>query len=126
MKRFKVLFVALTVLTLPLFAQDKKMMGKEREVTLNGEVVDVSCYVEKGAKGESHKECAITCAKNGWPLGILTKDGKLYVAMTAMGYDCIPNKVLMEHIGHQVEVTGYTHSKGGVNGISIANIAMAK
>ncbi len=116
------LLVLLLAVALPLNAKGKK----EKEVTLKGEVVDVSCYVHMGAKGDGHKDCAVACAKNGAPLGILTKNGKLYVSIVADEHKSNPNNMLMDHIAHQVEVKGYTNSKGGVNGIRVTSVAMAK
>lgn len=49
-------------------------------ITITGEVVCSKCYSQKGseATGASHKECAMSCAKNGTSLAILTSDGSLY------------------------------------------------
>ena len=125
MNRLMMLLVVLLVLTVPLIAQEK-MAKAEKEVTVKGEVVDVSCYLHMGAKGDGHKDCAVACAKNGAPLGILTKDGTVYVSIVADEHKTNPNTMLMDHIAHQVEVKGYKNSKGGVNGIRITSVAMAK
>ena len=42
-----------------------------KEVTITGEVIGTVCYVRHDAKGEKHKTCALACAKQGIPLGIL-------------------------------------------------------
>ena len=42
-----------------------------------GEVVDLNCYVTRGAKGLDHAGCAKSCVKNGQPMGLLTDDGTL-------------------------------------------------
>ena len=126
MKRLLV-FCAVFVLALGLSvtAQDKKKVT-EKEATVTGEVVDVACYVAKGAKGEGHKGCAQACAEAGGALGILTSDGKLYVSLLPDDHKAGPNAQLMDHIAHTVEATGYVRSKGGVNGIMIKSVAMAK
>ena len=127
MKRFPMLFVVFVLsLIVPLAAQDKKKMEKEKEVTVKGEVVDVSCYLHKGAKGEGHKDCAVACAKNGGALGILTKDGKLYVSIIKDEHLENPNAMLTDHIAHMVEAKGYVHSKGGMNAIRINSVEMMK
>ena len=124
MKRILGLTLALLVLSVfTLTAQEKK---SEKEVTVTGEVVDVACYIAHGAKGEDHKDCAEACAKAGGSLGILTSDGELYLALLPDDHKSGPNAILMDHIAHTVEVKGYVRSKGGVNGIMIKSVAMAK
>lgn len=117
-----------------MFAQDKmkegkaekKMASKDKSTTVQGEVVDVSCYLAHGEKGmgEDHKGCAEACAKAGSPLGILS-NGKLYVSVMPDDHSAGPNAKLMDHIGHQVEATGIVRSHAGVNGIMITAVKMA-
>ena len=115
------------------FAQDK-MMKKEgkksmdKEMTIKGEVVDVACYLHVGdkAKGEDHLSCAQACAKAGGALGILTDKGELYVSMLPDDHSAGPNAILMDHISHKVEATGMVRSKGGVRGIMLTKVEMAK
>ncbi|MFQ5352105.1 MAG: hypothetical protein ACE5D3_03420, partial [Candidatus Binatia bacterium] len=47
--------------------------------TIEGEVLDLACYIPKHAKGPAHKQCAKTCAENGMPLGLLTDEGTVYL-----------------------------------------------
>ncbi len=100
---------------------------KAPETTIKGEVVDVSCYLRHGkdGMGDGHKECGEACAKNGGPLGILTKDGKLFVSVLPDDHKNGPNFMLMDHVSHMVEVTGVVRSKGGTNGIMISKVTMA-
>ena len=110
-----------------IFAQEKgKEKAVEKEASITGEVVDVSCYLHGGAKGEGHKDCAVACAKAGGALGILTADGKLYVSMLPDYHKASPNAILMDHITHTVTAKGMVRSKGGVNGIMIKGVEMAK
>src|SRR2546428_14165621 len=54
--------------------------------TVKGQIVDQACYkMDKSNTGKDHKmpkgdttDCAISCAKAGRPLAILTSDGKVY------------------------------------------------
>jgi hypothetical protein len=131
--------VVLFLLMLPgatLVAQEKGTSTKAakatsemtaKETTVNGEVVDVSCYLAHGKKGmgEEHKSCGEACAKNGSPLGILTIDGKLYVSVLPDDHSAGPNAKLIGHVAHQVKANGILRSKGGVNGIMITKVEMA-
>jgi hypothetical protein len=47
--------------------------------TIKGEVVDLMCYLDHGARGEKHADCAQTCIKGGGPVGILTGNNELYL-----------------------------------------------
>lgn len=111
------------------FAQDKMKQGAksaEKEVTVKGEVVDVACYLHAGKKGDDHKACAEACAKAGGQLGILTDKGDLYMSVLPDDHSAGPNAVLMDHISHQVAATGFVRSKGGIRGIMITKVEMAK
>ena len=52
-----------------------------KEATLVGEIVDFSCYLQIGKHGEKHRVCAQKCFTAGQPIGLLTKDGSLYMLM---------------------------------------------
>ncbi len=124
MKQLTVFVLFALVCTMGGFAQEKKEGAKE--MTVKGEVVDVACYLAQGAKGEDHIACAKACAKAGGSLGILTSNGTLYVSLLPDDHKNGPNHLLMDHIGHTVEAKGYVRAKGGVNGLMIKSVAMAK
>jgi len=87
-----------------------------------GEVVDPACWIVNGAKGPSHKECAISCAKAGQVLAIVeNKTQKLYmVATDKPGED--PNKGLIDYVGQTVLVKGRVYSRGGATGIKVTSV----
>jgi hypothetical protein len=90
--------------------------------TVIGEVVDPACWLVNGAKGPTHKECAIACAKAGQVLGIVEKKTqKLYVvANDKPGED--PNKGLIDYVGQTVLVKGRVYSRGGATGIKVTSV----
>jgi hypothetical protein len=49
--------------------------------TVIGEIVDYSCYLSLGKHGTKHRDCGQKCLKNGQPIGLLAKDGTLYLLM---------------------------------------------
>ncbi len=123
MKHLLTSLLVLVFSTSVLFGQEKRM---DKEATVTGEVIDVACYLMGGAKGADHVTCATACAKGGGALGILTADGKVYVSLLPDDHKNNPNHLLMDHIGHTVEAKGYVRSKGGVNGLMVKSVAMAK
>jgi hypothetical protein len=59
---------------------DKKPLPG-RPAELVGEIVDFSCYLQLGKHGEKHRSCGQKCAQNGQPVGLLTREGVLYMIM---------------------------------------------
>src|SRR5262245_32376582 len=49
------------------------------DVTVTGEVVETSCYIRMGAKGESHRKCAELCVTAGIPLAVLDEASDVLV-----------------------------------------------
>ena len=82
--------------------------------TVTGEIIDLSCYLQLGKHGEKHKSCGQKCLTAGMPIGLLAKDGSIYLLMEeehdprrdGMGEF---RKAAGEHFAHVMEVTG-THS----------------
>ena len=54
---------------------------KGEPITVTGEVIDLSCYLQVGKHGEKHKDCGQKCARNGQPIGVLLEDGTTYMVM---------------------------------------------
>jgi len=79
--------------------------------TLVGEVVDYSCYLQVGKHGAKHRDCGQKCLKNGQPIGLLTKEGKLYLLMEE---EHDPRRdggtnfreAAIEHMAYVMEITG--------------------
>jgi hypothetical protein len=88
------------------------------DVTVSGEVIDMSCYLSKGSKGSQHKACAQLCAKKGVPIGILTEAGDVYLLIDDHN-NPDPYEALKKLAGEQAEVKGKKYSKGGVQSILV-------
>lgn len=94
--------------------------------THTGEIVDFSCYLQVGKHGEKHRSCGQKCAGNGEPVGLLTKDGALYMLM-AEEHDPRRDgqtqadfrKAMSDHMAHIVEVTGTESSHGGYKALYV-------
>jgi hypothetical protein len=96
-------------------------------VTVIGEVVDFSCYLQLGKHGEPHRACGQKCVNSGQPIGLLTQNGTLYMIMPEEhdprrdgGIDA--KAFASEHMGHIVEVTGTEASVGGYRGIFVQGL----
>lgn len=98
----------------------------QEATTITAEVVDLVCYLNMGAKGEGHRECAQVCADQGLALGFLGSDGNIYLA-SGQGMPAAPtNPDLRPHAEHTVEVTGTLHERAGARSIIIESIKMKK
>ena len=96
--------------------------GKLGVKTITGDIIDPSCWVMNGAKGEAHKECMVACAKAGQTLAILEKKtNKVYIlAAERPGED--PNKSVLDYAGQSVLVKGKVFTRGGIMAIQVASV----
>lgn len=93
-------------------------MSVAEEMTWSGEVLDLACYVARGAKGEDHAGCAKSCVKGGQPMGLLTEDGTV-VLLAANHKDGSPYEALKDWAGQMVEVTGEMSERDGIKVVSV-------
>jgi len=94
------------------------------DITVKGEVVDVACSLSKGdgGKGAGHAACAMSCAKRGQPVGILTPDA-IYEVTGEWAAD--KNAKLLDFVAKQVEVTGEVTEKDGKKMLAVKSIKLA-
>jgi type 1 fimbria pilin len=88
-------------------------------VTVKGEVLDMACYLDHGAHGEKHAQCAATCIESGLPVGIKGEDGKTYLLI---GEHKPLNSTLAQYAGKTITVKGKFVSRDGINMIENAEI----
>ena len=91
-------------------------------VTVKGEVIDTYCYALMGAKGESHRQCAIDGVKAGIPAGLLEEGtGKVYVLLPNKDKTGLPQGVI-DKMGRMATVTGKAYTSGGSNFLTVESI----
>jgi hypothetical protein len=90
---------------------------------ITGEVVDITCYADHGAKGEKHAACAQKCLAGGMPAGIVA-DGTLYVV--TMKDHTSPSTKLAAWAGKSVTAEGTKMDKDGTHVFEIDTVAPAK
>lgn len=119
-KNWSCLGMAMIVLaSFSVYAHEKgEEKGGAGDVTLQGEVVDLACYMGHEAKGAKHKDCADLCIKGGMPVGLLTKDGGVYLLV-----EDHTNKAAYQNVkgwaAEQVKVVGDLHKRGGLQAIVV-------
>jgi hypothetical protein len=89
--------------------------------TIKGEIVDLMCYLDHGAKGEKHKGCASKCIKGGGPVGLLTADNQLYLVV---GDHKPMNEELADKAAQTVSLKGKVVERNGMKMIENAELEM--
>src|SRR6476619_1287954 len=114
-----VLRVALTAAFIAALASAPLAIAQEHEhgsdaaasKEVTGEVVDMMCYVDHNAIGESHgQSCGAKCIKNGGPVGIV-ENGKAYLVV---GENKPMNDELADSCGKRITLKGKLAERGGV------------
>jgi hypothetical protein len=106
-------------------ASTTKEMPAAKSMSVTGELVDMGCYLGHGAKGASHRECAAKCIAGGMPMGVLTKEGTLYLLV--MSHDnAEPYTKAKDMAAEEVKVTGPVSKRSGMTAIEVDAIELAK
>jgi hypothetical protein len=90
----------------------------QEDVTVQGEIVDLACYLPKGSRGPAHKSCAQMCAKRGAPIAVLTDAGDLYLLVDDHN-DPEPYQAAKKLAGDRAEIKGNKYSRQGMAGIVV-------
>jgi hypothetical protein len=93
--------------------------AKKETVTIKGEVLDMACYIDHGATGADHADCAKKCISMGLPVGIKGADGKTYLLI---GEHKPLNKQIADSAAKTITVRGKLSSRDGINMIENAEI----
>ena len=90
-------------------------------ITVTGEVVDLACAFEKAAagSGDAHAACALKCAKEGTPIGILT-DEVIYIV--SGDFTANRNARLLDFVAKTATVTGDVTEREGKTLLNVRTI----
>ena len=95
--------------------------------TVTGEVIEIASFVMKDARGEEHSDAGKFRAGEGFPVGILTEDGDIYIAVYRSSAPASPlktaNHSLSELMGKAVVAQGRLFERAGIKVIEIAVVA---
>lgn len=93
--------------------------------TVTGEVVDLDCSLTRAeaGRGEAHAACAMTCARRGDQMAILTADAVYFVEGS---YAANRNAKLLDFVARRVEAKGTVSERDGTLRINVASMAVAK
>jgi hypothetical protein len=108
--------LVLLLLAAPLSAQPP---------AVRGEVVDLECHVARGpgGRGEAHAACAMSCARKGNRMGLLSDDA---VYEIVGDYAANGNAKLLDFVARRVEAKGQISDRDGTLRITVASMAVVK
>lgn len=111
-----------SVTTVAAAVDGKPVPGKV--VTVVGEIVDMSCYLQVGKHGAKHRDCGQKCLRNGQPIGLLAKDGTLYWLMEEEHdprRDGLTNfrQAAIDNMANVMEITGTATEVSGQKAIYV-------
>ncbi len=115
LRTLKVSLTGALLLGLPLAVR----AAEAETQSVKGEIVDLMCYLDHGAKGAAHAECAQTCIKSGGPVGLLTSDNQLYLVI---GEHKPINDKLAEYAAKTITLKGKVVDRNGMKMIENAEI----
>jgi hypothetical protein len=104
-------------------------LKKGKPQTVVGEIVEVSCFLQFGKRGEKHIPCGSKCIENGQPIGIVDDKGVLYT-LFAEAHD--PRRdgkadlkaTFLPLLAKRVSVTGMVQESKGSHGLFVDDDAL--
>jgi hypothetical protein len=123
LKSFVLLAAVAALAVLPFTARgaDAPAAKSGDEITVTGEVLDMACYLDHGARGEKHAGCAQKCIASGLPVGLKAADGTTYLLI---GAHQPANPELANYAAKTITVKGKLVSRDGIN--LLENIEIVK
>jgi len=95
-------------------------------VAVKGYVLDSACAFTKGLDKPISKQCAVSCAKAGSQLVILSEDGTIYWPIADTTPSSGQNAKLLPFAGEKVTASGRVYKRSGSKALVIAKIEAAK
>jgi hypothetical protein len=131
--RFSVL-TACCVATSAVMAEPRQKTSMEgaranrADTTIEGLVRDIACPMQNLDGDATHLsvKCVRDCVKAGSPIGILTKDGEIYLPISDTMPDKSQRQKLMPFLGKYVHVKGISFERKGTHVIVITEIVEMK
>jgi hypothetical protein len=110
--------------------EQKAVLAGGKPMTVTGELVEVSCFLQLGKRGEKHIDCGSKCLQNGMPAAVVTSAGQIYLII-AEEHD--PRRdgqadlrsVLIPLLSKQVSVTGMHTMHNGSHAIFVSASAVS-
>jgi hypothetical protein len=96
-----------------------------KRVQVTGEIIDTWCYLTQimFSEGTAHHQCAIWCAVGGVPVGILDKEGNVYVVLKVEDDTVnVANPRVVKIQTHEVSVDGDLYERDGIKYLLVSQV----
>ncbi len=101
------------------------LSAQQKNISVEGYVLDSACAFTKNLEKPISRECALSCAKAGSQLVILTDDGSIYWPIAGTTPATGQNNRLLEFAGGRVLAKGTVYDRGGSHALVIDQISAA-
>lgn len=123
----KTVLTAIAVAVLVAAGLGMRAFGQS-SVRVSGQLVDLACYSQdKVDVGIAHQgkglDCAQSCAKEGYQVGLLTSDGKVYHIIGGLAAN--KNAKLWPHMAQTVTITGSVSEQYGQQMLSADDLSLS-
>jgi hypothetical protein len=115
-----IISVGLTAIAMSWWPRIWQPKVSEREVTVKGEVLDMTCYIAYNMSGPEHAADARECIRKGLPVGIKSEDGKVYL-LTGQPKHSV-NDELADYAAQIVTIKGKETARDGFAQIQVEEI----
>jgi hypothetical protein len=115
-----IISAGITAVSLELWHHKSRVPVQGREITVRGEVLDMTCYIAYNLSGPEHATCAKECIKRGLPAGIKAEDGKVYL-LTGKPGDSV-NTELADYAAKIVTIKGKETMRDGFAQLQVEEI----
>lgn len=91
---------------------------------ISGLVRDIACPIQNKESTARHfnRDCALSCARMGSPLAILTDDGTMYLPISESMPDTDQRSKLMPFVGKYVRAVGDVYERKGLHAVVLREI----
>jgi len=120
-RRFVVVFAAMAIAG----GSCVLLSAQQKNISVEGYVLDSACAFTKNLEKPISRECALSCAKAGSQLVILTDDGSIYWPIAGTTPATGQNNRLLEFAGGRVLAKGTVYDRGGSHALVIDQISAA-
>ena len=115
-----IISAGITGVSLKLWEHQRPGFVQGREITVKGEVLDMTCYIAQNLSGSQHAQCARECIRRGLPAGIKTEAGKVYLLTGKPGHSL--NAELADYAAKIVTIKGRETTRDGFAQLQVEEI----
>ena len=119
--------IATVIFSSGAFAHGHEKHTSQKEELITGELIGMTCFIKHASKGPEHADCFKECAQKGLPIGILTKEDKIY-QISGDGHADLKseNQKFLKYAGESVAAKGEIFTRGGMQMIVVKAIKKAQ